>query len=67
MYGDEIGERVVTETAEEEAGGIRKELGEVVVQTESVKRKDYRYYIDIANHSTCSCSLDVAQINCYPA
>lgn len=35
---DEMGERVVTETAEEEEGGVaRKGLGEVVVQLGSVE------------------------------
>lgn len=37
VYGDEMGESVVTETAEEDAGGDRKVLGEVVVQLESEK------------------------------
>lgn len=35
MYGDEMGESVVTETAEEDAGGDRKALGDVVVQLDS--------------------------------
>ena len=34
---DEMGERVVTATAEDEAGVDRKELGEVVVQLGSVE------------------------------
>lgn len=42
MYGDEMGDNVVTETAEEDVGGDRKLLGDVVVQCESATKKKHR-------------------------
>lgn len=39
MYGDEMGDRVVTETAAAGADGAREGLGQVVVQLGSDERK----------------------------
>lgn len=48
-----MGERVVTETAEEEEGAAREALGEAVVQPGSVKEKGVNYLLSI--HYTLLC------------